>query len=155
MKKRHFSRTALVLSFAFAILILPACRREEPSAVPEVPAGFATAPPRLTAVFKQPTTIITPVTTATPVPEQTAEMDRGKRLYESKGCADCHGAQGEGVDGKGHGLAGTQLTEQQFEGILRTGGAGKLGSEHLYGPQTISPSGISAMYAYVKSFSAR
>jgi mono/diheme cytochrome c family protein len=108
-----------------------------------------------TVVFEQPTTIITVAATATPMPEQSVDLDRGKRLYESKGCAGCHGAQGEGVEGKAKGLAGTQLAEQEFTDILRTGGAGKLGNEHLYGMQAISPSGMKTLYAYVKSLPAR
>jgi mono/diheme cytochrome c family protein len=110
--------------------------------------------PISTHVFAQPTTLIKEsASEATPTPEAAAaDLSRGERTYTSKGCADCHGAQGEGVDGKGSVLAGTTLTEDEFTDLLRTGGEGALGNDHLYGPQAISPSGMKNLYAYVKSF---
>jgi len=138
-----------------AMMPLACGRRQETLEAERGEIGEAVAAtPLPTVVFEQPTTIITMAATPTPQPEQAVDLERGRRLYESKGCASCHGAQGEGVVGKAQGLAGTQLTEQEFTDILRTGGTGKLGSEHLYGPQAISPSGMKALYAYIKSFPA-
>ncbi|MBC7261781.1 MAG: cytochrome c, partial [Chloroflexi bacterium] len=76
---------------------------------------------------------------------------RGKTLFESKGCVQCHGANAEGVSGKGAKLAGTSLTETQFFEILRTGDRGRLGNDHLYGVFHISDSGVRALYAYLRS----
>jgi len=47
--------------------------------------------------------------------------------------------------------AGTSLTLKEFEDILRTGGRGRLGNDHLYGPSAITSSGIEAVYAYLQS----
>lgn len=118
----------------------------------------ATAATPLSAQFKQPTTIIEEEAIKEEKEEaeeaSTPEVDlsRGERTYTNKGCGECHGPQGEGVEGKGSPLAGTELTEAEFTDILRTGGKGELGNEHLYGTQAISPSGMEALYAYVKSF---
>ncbi len=156
MKKTHSLQWILVLWLVLMSVMLLACgRRQEAPAETKTPARPPTVTPLPTVVFEQPTTIITVAATATPVPAETVDLERGRRLYESKGCAGCHGAQGEGVASKAKGLAGTQLTEQEFTDILRTGGAGKLGNEHLYGMQAISPSGMKALYAYIKSFPAR
>jgi len=155
MKVRSFLRRGLILIWIWILLLLPTCgRRQEPSPVTESPTVSLAVTP-LKAKFEQPTTMITVVATKTPTPEQAVDLERGKRLYESKGCAGCHGAQGEGIAGKAKGLAGTSLTEQEFTDILRTGGSGKLGSEHIFGPQTISPSGVKALYAYIQSLPPR
>ncbi len=152
MARTHPSRWRLALSLALAILALLACgRRQELPAETKTPAFALTVTPLPTVAFEQPTTIITVAATATVAPQETVDLERGKRLYESKGCASCHGAQGEGVAGKAKGLAGTSLTEQEFTDILRTGGLGKLGNEHIFGPQAISPSGVKAIYAYIRS----
>lgn len=147
----------LTLTFCLvlmAVMLISCARRQETPLETRAVAPRATVPPMPTVEFKQPTTIITVAATATPTPAETPDLGRGKWLYENKGCAVCHGAQGEGVEGKAKGLAGTQLSEQEFTDILRTGGAGKLGNEHLYGPQAISPSGMRALFAYIKSFQA-
>lgn len=155
MKDRPFLRRGLILSWILILLLLPTCgrRQEAPPAAESPTAPLAVTP--LKAKFEQPTTMITVVATKTPTPEQVVDLERGRRLYESKGCAGCHGAQGEGVAGKAKGLAGTPLTEQEFTDILRTGGSGKLGSEHIFGPQVISPSGVKALYAYIQSLPRR
>ncbi len=157
MNERHRSRWFLVLLLVLAATTLLACGKRE-KASEETTEGAAPTlevTPLPLRVFEQPTTMITVAPTATAVPKETVDPERGKRLYVNKGCAECHGAQGEGVEGKAKGLAGTQLTEQEFTDILRTGGWGELGNDHLYGPQAISPSGMKALYAYVKSLPAR
>lgn len=139
------------------ILVLPlllfACGQSQPSSAPPRSELLAVTP-LTTHVFKQPTSLIKEAAAAAEkveTPEApAADLARGERSYTSKNCGDCHGAKGEGVEGKGQALAGTTLTEEEFTDILRTGG--DIGNSHLYGPQSISPSGMEALYAYVKSF---
>jgi mono/diheme cytochrome c family protein len=139
----------------FIILVLPlllfACGQSQPASAPPRSELLAVTP-LTTHVFKQPTTIIKEAAAEkVETPEAAAvDLSRGERSYTSKKCGDCHGAKGEGVEGKGKALAGTSLTEEEFTDILRTGGG--LGNSHLYGPQAISPSGMEVLYAFVKSF---
>ncbi|MCS7221899.1 MAG: cytochrome c [Anaerolineae bacterium] len=155
MKDKPFLRRGLILIWILIILLLPTCgRRQEASPAAKSPTAPLAVTP-LQAKFEQPTTMITVVATTTPTPKPVVDLERGKQLYESKGCSGCHGVQGEGVPGKAKGLAGTSLTEQEFTDILRTGGSGKLGNEHIFGPQKISPSGVKAIYAYIRSLSQR
>lgn len=114
------------------------------------------ASPPATHVWKQPTTIIkthdTPAAaTATPAFADEEMIARGKGIYERRECGQCHGDNAEGVPDKGSRLAGTSLTEAEFKDVLRTGGKGKLGNEHLYGITAISEAGISAVYAFLQS----
>jgi len=98
----------------------------------------------------------TPVSTTQVVSQsQTAaasadDLARGNRSYVKNKCADCHGAKGEVVAGKTtKAIGGTTLAADQFDQFLRTGGG--LGNDHIFGPATISPGGMAALYAYVKS----
>lgn len=147
---------SLTIALVFLALLLFACGRSQPAGGPAPGSTLLAATPISTHVFKQPTTIIKEAAVAekaeTPEAEAAAPEDlaRGERTYTSKSCGDCHGAQGEGVEGQGSKLAGTTVTEQAFTDFLRTGGG--VGNSHLYGPQSISPSGMEALYAYVKSF---
>lgn len=114
------------------------------------------ATPPATHVWKQPTTIIksdiTPTATALATPAADSQMvERGKGIYEKNECGRCHGANGEGVAEKGARLARTLLTEAEFKDVLRTGGKGKLGNEHIFGTSAISESGITAVYAFLQS----
>jgi mono/diheme cytochrome c family protein len=154
---KHSLNIALVL--LLMSLLLSACGRSSSAGGPVAKSTLLAATPISTHVFKQPTTIIKEEAVAEKVetpeaatPEAAAPEDlaRGERTYTNKSCGDCHGAQGEGVEGKGSKLAGTAVTEQAFTDFLRTGGA--VGNSHLYGPQSISPSGMEALYLYVKSF---
>jgi mono/diheme cytochrome c family protein len=108
--------------------------------------------------WKQPTTVIKVEATATSpatAPAADAEMiERGKGLYESRSCAKCHGEKAEGMSGKGAKLAGTSLTEAEFLDILRTGGKGRLGNEHIFGTSVISESGVKAVYAFLRSLAS-
>ena len=132
-------------------LLLFACGRSQPSSA-EPTKDLLAATPLTTHVFKQPTTIIKEAAAEkVETPEvAAADLARGERSYTAKKCGDCHGAKGEGVEGKGKALAGISLSEEEFTDILRTGGG--LGNSHLYGVQAISPSGMEALYAFVKSF---
>lgn len=92
---------------------------------------------------------------ATPAPSDAAlnaRLARGEELYTTRKCGECHGANGEGVPDKGSAVAGTTMTEQEFTDLLRTGG--DIGSDHLYGPMTISPSGVTAIHAWLQSLPA-
>lgn len=127
---------------------------EEKATAEEEPTRITDVPPPATHVFEQPTTIIetkaTPgATTATPASADAKLIERGKGIYEKKGCGECHGASGEGVSDKGPKLAGTSLTETELDDVLRTGG--KVGNEHIYGINAISRSGIKAVYAFLQS----
>lgn len=82
----------------------------------------------------------------------TAEQARGQELYTTRKCAECHGANAEGVPDKGSALAGTTLTEQEFTDLLRTGG--DIGPDHLFGPMTISPSGVTAIHVWLQALPA-
>lgn len=123
-------------------------------------APVPTMPPaRFTAVAQQSitqtstVTMTAAITDAQPVadeaPTAAVDLERGARAYERNGCGDCHGAQGEGIAGQGKAIAGTSLSETEFNSILRTGGG--LGNTHIFGPQAVSPAGMSILYAYVQS----
>jgi mono/diheme cytochrome c family protein len=126
-----------------------------PGEVTEAPTLITDASPPATYVWKQPTSIIevkdTPAQTATPASADDKLIARGQRSYEKLECGKCHGDNGEGLPDKGAALAGTELTEAEFKDVLRTGGKGELGNEHLYGTSAISESGIGALYAYLQS----
>lgn len=149
--------TAQRFALVFVVLTLAgwslfACGRGR---APTAETERLAATPLPTMAFKQPTTMIQAPAEVTGTVASGGEVDpgRGESIYNSKNCAGCHGAAGEGVAGKGKALAGTTLSEQEFTDVLRTGGKGELGNDHLYGPQAISPSGVTALYAYVKSLS--
>jgi mono/diheme cytochrome c family protein len=127
-------------------------------------AAVPTMPPaRFTAVAQQSaltatvalTTVADVVTGTAEVTQTTAagpaaaDLERGARSYERNQCASCHGERGEGVAGKGGAIAGTTLSEREFENVLRTGGG--LGNTHIFGPSAVSPAGMGALYAYVQS----
>lgn len=101
--------------------------------------------------FAQATTVITPQAAPTAASESGGgDPVAGKTVYDNK-CASCHGAKGEGVEGKGKGAASWTMPAADFDDILRTGAKGKLGNEHLYGPSQISPSGMENLFAFVRS----
>ena len=79
-----------------------------------------------------------------------ADLTRGEAAYTKNKCGDCHGAKGEGVADKGKAIAGTALSLNDFDVLLRTGGG--LGNTHIFGRSAVSPSGMEALYAYVQSF---
>jgi mono/diheme cytochrome c family protein len=156
-KLPYLSHFLALLRLAALSLGLVACGQSaSPPTEPALDRLAATPLPTLN--FKQPTTMIqtgSPEATeeSAALPTTDASLARGKGVYTNKGCDSCHGSKGEGVAGKGNGLAGIALTEAEFTDILRTGGKGTLGNEHLYGTQAISPSGMMALYSYIKSFS--
>ena len=149
----------IILGLSLAACKGKSAETKSPTAVPTAEGG----PTRITDVgllathvWAQPTTVIqvqvTPeAATSTPATADSELTERGKGIFEKKNCIQCHGAKAEGMQGKGAKLAGTKLTEAEFEDILRTGGKGRLGNDHIFGPSAISPSGIEAVYAFVRS----
>jgi mono/diheme cytochrome c family protein len=164
MKQNKYLTLALLILLG---LLLAACgRRELPpqGGAAQSEAGAPTVTPvaaatPLQAQFKQPTLVKKETDSeaeekaetkeSTPTPG--VDLSRGERIYSNNNCDQCHGPQGEGVEGEGNPLAGAKLSEEEFTDILRTGGKGALGNDHLYGTQAISPSGMEALYAFVAS----
>ncbi|MEZ4640449.1 MAG: c-type cytochrome, partial [Caldilineaceae bacterium] len=68
-------------------------------------------------------------------------------------CAECHGPEGEGVADKGNALTGMTLDATAFGDVVRTAKSGELGTEHIFGPSAVSPSGLDVLFAFVQSLS--
>lgn len=158
IKSRRMVGVLFLISLV--VLIVAACGgNKEEAALAATSQPVATMPPaRFTAVGEQAASANTnasPKVETLITPTADASVSRGQTVYTNKKCGDCHGAQGEGVADKGSALTGTPLTFQLFEDILRTGGKGKLGPEHLYGSSAISPSGMTNLYAFVASLTAK
>ncbi|MBI3957378.1 MAG: c-type cytochrome [Chloroflexi bacterium] len=155
------TRRLVFLTFVLCLfaLIAMACGGDGSDAPPTTPQVVATMPPaRFTAVAEQSaaqTSGVSPKVESLSTPTVDASVSRGETIYNNKKCAECHGSQGEGVAGKGKALAGSTLTYQEFETVLRTGGQGALGPEHLYGQSSVSPSGMTTLYAFVASLTAK
>ena len=155
------------LTIAFLLTVstwagLVACRRSSegtaapPGEATEEATRITDATVPATHVWEQPTSIIQIQDTPTSAPSTTASADdktiaRGKMLYEKKECHTCHGERAEGLPDKGSALASTSLAVEEFEDILRTGGRGELGNDHLYGTSAITSSGIKAVHTYLQS----
>ncbi|HXF62274.1 MAG TPA: c-type cytochrome [Caldilineaceae bacterium] len=120
-------------------------------AVPTMPAARFAMPTTMITVAPRVAVTATAEATATSEPQAgpTVDLARGERLYNDRGCAECHGPAGEGVEGKGAAIAGTALSEDEFTDLMRTGGG--IGPDHLYGPSAISPSGMTALHAWLQS----
>ncbi len=130
------------------------------SSAPDAAPGIATMPAaRFTSVGQQSvagqqsvteTTAVSATVAASETVQTSApDLARGALAYEKNKCADCHGAQGEGVTDQGNAIASTGLTLSEFENKLRTGGG--LGNSHIFGPSAVSPSGMAILYQYVQS----
>ena len=165
----HFPYRRLLLLFVVVFLFIAACGRnregsadssQSPSAdrlaAPTMPAGQFTAvgeqsiltdTASLTETAQTTQSVQTTQTTSAAAPD----LARGEAAYTKNKCGDCHGAKGEGVTDKGNTIAGTTLSLEEFDALLRTGGG--LGNDHIFGRSAVSPSGMEALYAYVQSFS--
>jgi mono/diheme cytochrome c family protein len=164
-RKKRMRRTRLTFLLLILVLLsLAACRGTASKATDaegtpiqkEEPTLITAATAEATHVWKQPTSIIkiqsTPTpASSTPVSADKELIERGKTLYEKNECNSCHGDSGEGLPDKGAKLAGTELSEDEFEDVLRTGKRGELGNDHLYGTSAITSSGIKAVYAFLQS----
>lgn len=103
----------------------------------------------------QPTTMIDATRVAelhaTPSPQQTIDVELGGRVY-TRLCVECHGAEGEGVPDKGKAVAGVEMDAAALSTLLRTGG--KLGPDHLFGLDKVSPEGVKALHAWMQTLPA-
>jgi mono/diheme cytochrome c family protein len=70
------------------------------------------------------------------------------QLFAAKGCAECHGAEGEGVsDIANSDLAGTRLIIQQFSTRVRNG---KGSAMQGYGPEHISDEEVRMLWEWLR-----
>lgn len=165
--KQHI---AVAICVGMALAVLAGCGGGGRNSTPAAEATARVVPTMPAAQFAAPTTMIrsssddevtgTETMTdtedieaeATPEPAaQDEDLARGATIYANRECAECHGAEGEGVEGEGSAIAGTALTEAEFTDLLRTGG--EIGPDHLYGPNAISPGGMTALHAWLQSLS--
>ena len=116
---------------------------EAAQAVATMPAGNFKA-----AAENQITKTVNVTTTQTQA--NAPDLALGARVYTKNKCAACHGEKGEVVAGKTtKAIGGTTISAAEFDEFLRTGGG--QGNDHIFGPSAISPGGMEAVYAYVKS----
>lgn len=165
-KSANWKSAVHVTVLAASLALVTACGGGPSASTPAQPT-----PTRPSASFAMPTTMITPTPaeaapTVQPTSAATAEaaaasavaatvptpdLARGQTVYVNRKCGDCHGEQGEGVPDKGSAIAGTVLSLQEFTEVLRTGGKGTLGNEHIFGAGAISPGGMTALHAWLQS----
>ena len=137
------------------MLALSACGGNQ--ATPTNPPPTATPFP--TFAFVEPTKppVFAATTAPTPATEATAEgavaldpklVDRGRGRYEALDCANCHGENGEGIDGD-KSLIDFALSEDDFITFMRSGGA--LGTDHQFSTDRLSNSGSRNLYQYLVS----
>lgn len=152
-------RLALLLTTCFCIVLLAACGgNDDESASSSAAEGSSPTKSSLPAVatmpparFAQPTSVIdkTKLQDETPQTNEGPDLALGERIY-NKHCTECHGDDGQGVTDKGNSLTGTLAEEAEFDDLLRTAGQGTLGPTHQFGSNAISPSGMSALFAYTE-----
>jgi mono/diheme cytochrome c family protein len=74
--------------------------------------------------------------------------DAMEQLFAAKGCAECHGARGQGVSEVPNSqLAGTRLIIQQFSTRVRNGKGAAMDG---YGPEQITDEEIRAMWEWLR-----
>lgn len=119
-----------------------------PRIVPTMPAA------QFTAVAQQAytDTISSAAAEVQTTPTVSVDLTRGQTIYTNR-CAECHGPVGEGVADKGGPATAWSVTSAEFDDAVRTGKSGELGTVHIFGPSAVSPSGLTALYAYVESLS--
>ena len=158
---RH-SWATLLLAMLLAALLAAACgapaqpsdtgEAETPATQGREARVVPTMPPLQMA---QPTTMINPTRvaelSATPSPEGEVDLEFGAQVY-ARLCAECHGAEGEGMTDKGKTLAGLTMEEAALVTLLRTGG--EAGRDHLFGYDRISSEGITALHAWLQTLPA-
>ena len=75
-------------------------------------------------------------------------VDRGRGRFEALACGDCHGDNGEGIDGD-KSLLDFALSEDDFITFMRSGG--DLGTSHQFSTDRLSNSGSRNLYQYLVS----
>lgn len=85
--------------------------------------------------------------------DQALELDpklvgRGRGRYEALACGECHGENGEGMDGD-KSLLDFALSEDEFITFVRSGG--ELGTSHQFSTDRLSNSGSRNLYQYLIS----
>lgn len=82
----------------------------------------------------------------------TSNVENGKRIFETRGCQQCHGNQGQGLSNPqtqvfGPRIGPTRLSQASFVGFLRH----PIGKMPTYGSQDISDSELADLYAFLQS----
>lgn len=158
-KTNHSHRFWIIVALSLVTLVGAACGGRSSGGNTAAEAAPTVAPlPVPTKNFEAvgQLTVLTNTTTVTQSGATTqtaatgADLSRGEAAYTKNKCGDCHGAKGEGVADKGNAIAGTTLSLEEFDKVLRTGGG--LGNTHIFGRSAVSPSGMEALYAYVQAF---
>lgn len=138
-------------------LALTACGGNQAASTPT--AAPPTQTPFPTFAFVEPTKPPVFDATSEETPETTAEaaqefvldqklVDRGRGRYEALACGDCHGENGEGLNGKGS-LLEFALSEDEFITFMRSGG--DLGTSHQFSTDRLSNSGSRNLFQYLVS----
>lgn len=81
---------------------------------------------------------------------QSANVENGKRLFETKACYQCHGWQGQGGLA-GPRLAQTRLNLQGFRAIVRNPPPGNMPP---YRAAVLSEQELADIFAYIQTFPA-
>ena len=68
-------------------------------------------------------------------------------LFAAKGCADCHGPDGDGTDTAPDSLAGTRMIIQQFQTRVRNGRGSAMPA---HSPDQISDEEIRTLYDWLR-----
>ncbi len=79
-------------------------------------------------------------------------VDRGRGRFEALACGDCHGDNGEGIDGD-KSLLDFASSEDDFITFMRSGG--DLGTSHQFSTDRLSNSGSRNLYQYLVSIARR
>jgi mono/diheme cytochrome c family protein len=94
-----------------------------------------------------PTQVPAPTQAPAPAAAPGGDVAAGKQAWATKPCIGCHGANAEG--GVGPKLAGTALTLEQVQQVVRKGRAGT--AMMAFGESQISDSELANIYAWLKS----
>jgi mono/diheme cytochrome c family protein len=94
-----------------------------------------------------PTQVPAPTQAPAPAAAPGGDAAAGKQAWATKPCIGCHGANAEG--GVGPKLAGTKLTLEEVQKVVRNGRAGT--AMMAFGESQISDSELANIYAWLKS----
>jgi mono/diheme cytochrome c family protein len=76
-----------------------------------------------------------------------SQGNAAQELFSAKGCAECHGAEGEGTDTAPVALAGTRMIIQQFQTRVRNGRGSAMPA---FTPDQISDDEIRTLYDWLR-----